>query len=122
MPDISHVFGADLTFGPTGDLARVDGSELTTQRALRRLLTNPLDSLWQPEYGAGLPAMVGHPAEPLRITAIVRRQLAMEEAIAAVPPPTVTVDGSPDGTVTARISYTDAPSGATQSISVPLGG
>ena len=62
MPDISHQFSADLSLSPTGDLATITAPQLTQQRVLRRLLTNPGDYIWHPSYGAGLAAFVGQPA------------------------------------------------------------
>ena len=54
MSDISHQWGSDLSIGPTGDFALVSGAILGQQRVLRRLLTNPGDYIWHPDYGAGL--------------------------------------------------------------------
>ncbi len=39
MPDLSHLWGNDLTLSPTGDLATADTPNVTQQRVLRRLLT-----------------------------------------------------------------------------------
>jgi hypothetical protein len=47
MSDLAHQWGSDLEFGPTGDLAVLGGSALGQQRVLRRLLTSPLDYIWQ---------------------------------------------------------------------------
>ena len=44
MVDLALQFGGDLAVGPTGDLELADGSVLTQQRVLRRLLTNPGES------------------------------------------------------------------------------
>ena len=54
MPDINHLWGNDLAFSATGDLATADVPTLTQQRVLRRLLTNPGDYIWELDYGAGL--------------------------------------------------------------------
>src|ERR1700683_2907421 len=69
MADIAHQWGSDLEFGPNGDLAVVAGSDLGQQRVLRRLLTNLLDYIWQPAYGAGLAGLIGQPANILQIRA-----------------------------------------------------
>ena len=89
MQDLSHEFGADLAAGPTGDLALADGVALGRQRVLRRLLTNPGDYIWQPEYGAGLGRFVGEPASPQRIRAVVLSQVFREAAVARSPEPVV---------------------------------
>ena len=120
MTDISHIIGSDLSLGLTGDLASVDAPSLTTQRVLRRLLTNPGDYLWQLGYGGGLPRMVGQPANVPAITGIIRSQILQEAAVAQNPAPTVTVSSSPDGTVFAQVQYTDAATGAAQVLTVPL--
>jgi len=46
MSDISHLWGNDLTIGPTGDLAVASNDGLTQQRVLRRLLTSVGDYIW----------------------------------------------------------------------------
>ncbi|MGI4941880.1 MAG: hypothetical protein ACRYHQ_15185 [Janthinobacterium lividum] len=78
---------------------------------LRRLLTNPLGYIWQPTYGAGLPAFVGQPAQQDRIAAIARAQMFLEAAVAQSPAPVIAVTPYPDGTVSLAISYVDAQSG-----------
>jgi phage baseplate assembly protein W len=111
VADASHVFGQDLTFGPTGDFATVDGADEGVQRVLRRLLTNPLGYIWRPDYGAGLPAFVGQPAQQDRIAAIARAQMFLEAAVAQTPAPVIAVTPYPNGTVSLSIAYTDAQSG-----------
>lgn len=113
MTDLAHVMGQDLSFGPTGDFALVDGADETTQRLLRRLLTNPHGYLWRSDYGAGLAAFVGQPAQETRIAAIARAQVFMEAAVAQVPAPVIGVTSYPDGTVALDVSYADAGTGAT---------
>ncbi len=121
MPDISHEFGADLLAGSTGDLALAEGVALGRQRVLRRLLTNPGDYIWQPEYGAGLGRFVGQPTAPARIRAVVRSQIFRERAVARSPEPVVEVQASDDGRVFVSIRYADADSGETQSLSFRVG-
>ena len=53
--DFDQLWGDDLTLTATGQVALVDGTPKGEQRVLRRLLTNPGDYIWHPEYGAGLP-------------------------------------------------------------------
>lgn len=121
MPDLAHEFGADLQAGPTGDLALADGAALGRQRVLRRLLTNPGDYIWHPTYGAGLARFVGQPASASRIRAVVRSQIFREAAVARSPEPVVEVRAGDDGRVFVSIRYADAYSGATQSLSFPVG-
>ena len=71
MADLALTFGGDLSVSPTGDIALSDGTTLTQQRVLRRLLTNHGGYIWQLGYGAGLAQFVGQPAAPAAIQAIV---------------------------------------------------
>ena len=121
MPDLSHEFGADLLAGPTGDLAVAEGAAQDRQRVLRRLLTNPGDYIWQPEYGAGLGRFVGSPAAPERIRAVVRSQIFREPAVARSPEPVVEVRSDGQGGVFVAIRYADAGSGETQSLGFSVG-
>jgi len=114
IKDINHFWGADLAAGNTGDLATVSGITRSQQRILRRLLTNPGDYLFQPDYGAGLPGYVGQSLDVPKLTALIRSQILMEDAVAHDPAPQITV-GKVNADLTAisvRIAYTDAPSGA----------
>jgi phage baseplate assembly protein W len=113
MPDLSHEFGADL--------ALATGVALGRQRVLRRLLTNPGDYIWQPDYGAGLGRFVGQPAAPERIRAVVRSQIFRERSVARSPEPVVEVQAGDDGRVFVAIRYADADSGETMSISFRVG-
>lgn len=124
MSDIDHQWGSDLEFGPTGDLALVMDSLLGQQRVLRRLLTNPLDYIWQPSYGAGLASFIGQPANILQICATIRSQIFKEAAVMQNPEPTIEVTLNPGGTsgdVYAYILYTDAGTGQTQVLSFSVG-
>ncbi|CAH2606511.1 conserved protein of unknown function (plasmid) [Rhodovastum atsumiense] len=120
MADLAHTMGSDLSVGATGDLALSTGSQAGQERVLRRLLTNPTDYLWDLGYGAGLPAMVGQPANAQRIAAIARAQMRQEAAVASSPAPTVTVSAQDDGTVVASIRYVDADTGETQTLTAPV--
>lgn len=122
MAGISHQVGSDLSLGPTGDLAAADGLDLGKQRVLRRLLTNPGDYIWNLDYGAGLPALVGQPANAPAITGRIRGQMLLEAAVAHVPLPSVTVSAGTDGTVFAAVRYADAATGATQVLTAPISG
>lgn len=121
MADIAHVWGQDLQLGPNGDLATVVDDNETQQRILHRLLTNVGDYIWELQYGAGLPAMVGQVINAPAIAAIVRAQIALEDAVAASPEPQVTVGTTPDGTVNLTIVYADAATGTTQSFTSSVG-
>ena len=120
MADISHQWGADLAIGATGDLVTATGAVLGQQRVLRRLLTNPGDYLWQPNYGAGLARFIGQPGNALQIRAVIRSQIFKEAAVARTPEPVIDVSfssaGAP-GTVYVNIRYVDANSAQTQILS-----
>lgn len=122
MADVSHQFGSDLVLGPTGDLATADGSVLSQQRVLRRLLTNPGDYIWQLAYGAGLAQFVGQPAVAARIGGAIRVQMLREATVARTPEPVVDVQAGATGDVYVTVRYADAASGATQVLSFQLGG
>ena len=111
MVDLALEVGGDLAVGPTGDLALANGTLLTQQRVLRRLLTNSGDYIWQLNYGAGLGAFVGQPGAPEMIAGVVRAQLLLEPSVAVSPPPVVAVAHENDGAVTATLTYADSTTG-----------
>lgn len=113
MPDLSQFWGQDLVVSAGGDILPVDGSTLGTQRVLRRLLTNPGDYIWQPEYGAGLPSYIGDAVSPATIVGVIRSQLFMEAAVARDPDPVITVIPIAGG-LSINIQYYDATTGAPQ--------
>jgi len=119
MPDLAHLWAGDLSFGPTGDLAIVDGLEMGRQRVLRRLLTNPGEYLWQPGYGAGLPTYVGLTPAVAEIAALIGGQMTLEPAVAPDPAPVVTVTAIPNG-LSVDIAYTDAGSGSPVTLAFDL--
>jgi phage baseplate assembly protein W len=123
VADLSHQWGADLMIGSTGDIGAVTGSLLGQQRVLRRLLTNPGDYIWQLDYGAGLARLIGQPANPLQIRAVIRSQIFKEAAVARQPEPVIDVQNAPGGassTVYVYIRYVDAESSQTQMISFSM--
>lgn len=120
MADASHVFGSDLSVGPTGDLALSSGTAYGQERVLRRLLTNPGDEIWLLDYGAGLPGMVGQPTNARRIQAIARSQMLQEQAVARTPAPTVDVTVQNTGVVTASVRYADANTGEPATLTFPV--
>jgi len=117
MADLSLTFGGDLSLGSTGDLAVADGTLLTQQRVLRRLLTNPTGYIWQLPYGAGLAQFVGQPGAPAAIQAVARSQILKEAAVASSPAPSISANAENDGTVTLSIVYTDAVAQETNTLS-----
>lgn len=121
MPDISHNWGNDLTLSPTGDIATAADLSLSQQRVLRRLLTNLGEYIWNPLYGAGLPAYIGGPSSAQSIAAVIRAQMALEQTVAKSPTPAVTVTSQPSGVFTANIVYTDTSTGLTTTLTFPLG-
>lgn len=110
--DLYHYWGSDVSTGPTGDLLTVSATLLGQQRVLRRLLTNPGDYVFQPDYGAGLPAYVGQPMDVGKITALIRAHMLLEPSVAKVPAPQITVaQATTDLTALAvTIAYNDAAS------------
>jgi hypothetical protein len=121
MVDISHLWGNDLMVGATGDLAVASTGTLTQQRVLRRLLTSVGGYIWQLTYGAGLPGMVGQPHQVTAIKAVVRSQIFNEASVAEIPEPVIDVSDNQSGVVQVNILYVDAQTGATQSLSFPVG-
>lgn len=122
MSDLSHVYGEDLTVDATGDLAIAQGSELGTQRVLRRLLTNPGSYIWSLDYGGGLATFLGHPAVANRMSAITRAQMFLEAAVARTPTPAIKVQAQPDGTVIISVRYADAATNTGVSLTLPITG
>lgn len=122
MSDLYQQFGGDLVQSATGGLLKVDGPTQGQQRLLRRLLTNPAqkdasgnitvagDYLFHPEYGAGLPRLVGDAVNVAKIKGLIRGQVMQEAAVAKLPEPVVTVTAIQNG-VSVYIRYNDAQSG-----------
>ncbi len=108
--DLWHYWGGDLAPGNTGDLLTVTGTERGQQRVLRRLLTNPGEYLWHPEYGAGLPSKIGRPLDKGKLIALIRAHLALESVVAQSPTPQIAVGplGTDPTGITVAINYTDA--------------
>lgn len=121
MSELWHIAGGDLALSATGDLLTADGITATTQRIIRRLITNPGAYIWHLSYGGGLRRMVGEPGDARAITAIVRGQIFREASVARTPAPTVEVTLGATGRATALITYTYAPTGQSVSFVAPLG-
>jgi hypothetical protein len=121
VADISQLWGVDLAVSSIGDIATAQGAALGQQRILRRLLTNPGDYIWHPDYGAGLPGLVGIPVDAGKVQALVRAQIFLESSVAKVPEPIIDVQASPDGSVYLQIRYIESGSGDTQILSFSVG-
>ncbi|PHV13716.1 phage tail protein [Janthinobacterium sp. BJB303] len=123
MSDLNHYFGGDLSQSSTGDLLKVDGTEEGVQRLLRRLLTNPAlidadgntlipgDYIFHPDYGAGLPRMIGDTVDIPKIKGRIQGQMFLEACVARSPAPVITVTEILGG-VSVDIRYNDALTGA----------
>lgn len=116
MSELSQLVGADLTLSPSGDLAVSDGLTRSQERILRRLMTNPGDYIFHPEYGAGLPQFIGRPLSVAEARAVVRTQMLLEDSVARVPEPQVAVVAIPNG-LNVSTTYTDARSNAPAALS-----
>ena len=121
MLDLSHVWSGDLSASSGGDLATVTGSEAGQQRVLRRLLTNPGDYVWQPDYGAGLGSYVGGPVSSATIAATIRSQMYKEPSVAHDPEPVIDVQAGPGGAVYVHIRYVDADTSTGQVLTFSAG-
>jgi hypothetical protein len=93
LADLYQYWGNDLQQGPTGDIAPAFRSDRTSQRIIRRLLTNPGggDYPWQPGYGAGLPGKIGRNLDLGNLRALIIGQVALEASVARSPAPQVTL-------------------------------
>ena len=109
-------WGADLSIGPTGDIAVLPVSDELKYRIIRRLLTNPGDCVWHSEYGAGIGNRVGQPFSLRSIESMIQYHIKYESRVKLVPVPKViaaeTDDKSPSGaTITIQYSAIDVPIG-----------
>ncbi len=114
LADLDQYVGTDLSASLTGDLATADGTKRGQERVLRRLLTNPGDYIFHPDYGAGLPGYIGRTADLAKLRALVRGQMLLEDAVARSPAPVISVAAIPDGQgggFAISIRYVDAPTG-----------
>lgn len=118
MSDLDHYFGNDLNQSATGDFLKVDSTKQGQQRVLRRLLTNPAlkdangnvtvsgDYIFHPDYGAGLPRMVGDTVDIPKIKGVIRGQMLLESAVSQNPEPVINVQEISEG-VSVYIQYND---------------
>src|SRR6516165_5634247 len=117
--EVWHAFGGDLVASANGDLLTADSVDASGQRVLRRLLTNQKDYIWQPDYGAGLPAKIGDPFDVATIDSIVTGQMYLEESVVRDPPPDIGVASFPNG-MFVDIKYTEADSGQPVVLNLPV--
>jgi phage baseplate assembly protein W len=122
MPDAALPWSGDLGSGVTGDILLCSGAQLGEQRILRRLLTNPGDYFWQPDYGAGLGRYIGLTVDSAQIRAAIRSQIFLESCVARLPEPVINVENTLDGSVYVQIQYVDSLVGASQVLSFSIGG
>jgi hypothetical protein len=124
LSDLSQYVGDDLATSGTGDRATASGTLRGQQRVVRRLLTNPGDYLFHPEYGAGLPQYIGRTADVGKIKSLVLGQMLLEDAVARQPVPQVMVahvsyaDG---GGFAVTVRYVDAATGQPVALTLPIG-
>ena len=110
MTDLYHFIGDDLSVSATGDVLQVEGLNQTSQRILRRLLTNPGDYIWHPNYGAGLGKKIGTLLDIPKITGLIRSQIFLEANVARTPAPVIAVSELQGG-LAVRIQYYDGSTG-----------
>jgi hypothetical protein len=123
LNDLFHFWGTDLEASAAGDLLTVSGTQRGQQRVLRRLLTNPGDYIFQPEYGAGLPGFLGQPIDSQKIKAAIRAQMLLEDSVAKTPDPVISISqGASDNTAfSVSIAYNDAVTNTPVTLSFTVG-
>ena len=110
--DISNNFGEDMVLSSTDDLLNVSDLELSKQRVLKRLLTNPGDYIWHTDYGAGLGRYVGDALSPDlfdEIKSLILSQIFLEDSVANNPEPQISMQ-TIQGGLFVQINYVDNPS------------
>ncbi len=122
MADISHDFGQDIEFDPSGDVATATGPDLGRQRILRRLLTNPGEYIWHGLYRAGLARFLGQPTSAQSISSIARGQIFKEASVTRNPSPSIVVTKNTTGGVVLSIQYVDREAKKTVALTAPVGG
>ena len=107
LADLWHFWSSDLQQGPTGDIALAFRADRTSQRIIRRLMTNSGggDYPWEPDYGAGLPAKIGDTLNIPYLTALIIGQIALEASVARDPAPQVLVTQIQGGAAIQVIYY-----------------
>ncbi len=126
--EIFQEFGNDLVVSDEGDLETVDGVALTNQRIVRRLLTTPIsvisppDYIDNPTYGAGTPQFIGQLQTPEiveKITGLINSQIFLEDNVAQIPAPVITITGLPNQ-INCTILYQNILTNSQQVITVAL--
>lgn len=108
--DIDQNFGQDLILSAKDDLQAVSDLNRSQQRVLRRLLTNPGDYIWHPDYGAGLPAFVGQSLSSDRydqIKSLITSQIFLEPSVSKTPQPEILLQ-TIQGGLFVQINYTES--------------
>ena len=108
--DAYHYFSGDLQLGSDGDLQTVDSVLESQQRILRRLLTNPGDYIWNPTYGAGLPASIGKPLDAAAMKSLITTQMYLEASVVQTPQPQIDFVSNTGGMISAGIRYVESDS------------
>jgi phage baseplate assembly protein W len=121
LQDAALLWNSDLSVSAVGDIELAMGNNLGQQRVLRRLLTNAGDYLWQPDYGAGLGALVGQTIDVNGIRSLIRSQIFKEAIVARLPEPVIDVSAVSGNMVYVDIRYVDATTGQTQILSFSVG-
>jgi hypothetical protein len=122
MPSLNYIpqyyvdaylnFGQDLQLSSTLDLLMADGSTLSEQRIIRRLMTNPLDYIWYPEYGAGIASYIGQPFTDDtydNIQNTILSNMFLENTVSQMPQPDILFQTIQTG-IFVQINYTISPS------------
>ncbi len=121
--ELSQLYGFDLVITPNSQLELVDGAEQTYQRILRRLMTNPGQYLFAPDYGAGLGLYVGQNltvALEHQIKGVITKQMFKEDTVAQSPRPVISLSQNGSQLIVS-ITYAVKPSGLIYTLSFTAG-
>ena len=119
--DINHTWSGDISLNSYNDMNVVDGLDETNQRVLRRLLTNPGEYIWHPEYGAGLGRFVGvalNDEISYDIKQLITSQMYLESDVSKTPPPDITLQVDQNELICTIIYYNLSQSQLTLSFSL----
>lgn len=108
LDDIAHLWGEDVRLSPTGDLGRSNRHPRSQERVIRRLMTNPGEYIFHPNYGGGLRQMVGQNIDIAKIRARIEGQMLLETSVVRDPPPQAVVVEIPGG-VSVKVQYLSLP-------------
>lgn len=114
LADFDHYIGGDISASSAGGVSMATGTLRGQQRVLRRLLTNPGDYIFEPDYGAGLPQWIGRNADLAKLRALISGQMALEPSVAPNPAPQIDLSqiaNADGGGFAVAIAYTDATTG-----------